>query len=35
MPSLSNDINWCAGSSVDTPYNCSTAVVLGMAVADS
>jgi methylamine dehydrogenase light chain len=35
LPSLSNDINWCAGSSVDIPYNCSTAVVLGMAVADS
>ena len=35
QPSLSNDINWCAGSSVDTPYNCSTAVVLGVAVADS
>ena len=35
LTSQSNDINWCAGSSVGTPYNCSTAVVLGSAVADS
>jgi len=35
FPSLSNDINWCAGSSQDIPYNCSTAVVLGLAVEDS
>ncbi len=35
MPSLSNDINWCATSSADIPYNCSAAVVLRLAVADS
>ena len=35
QPFLSNDINWCAGSSADIVYNCSTAVVLGLAVADS
>ena len=35
QPFLSNDINWCAGSSVDVAYNCSTAVVLGLAVAES
>jgi len=35
QPFLSNDINWCAGSTVDIIYNCSTAVVLGLAVADS
>ena len=35
QPSLANDINWCAGSSADMVYNCSTAVVLGLALADS
>jgi len=35
IPSLSNDINWCAGSEQDVVYNCSTAVVLGLAVAES
>jgi methylamine dehydrogenase light chain len=25
-----NDINWCAGSTADIAYNCSTAVVMGV-----
>lgn len=35
QPPLSNDINWCAGSAVDITYNCSTAVVVGLAVQKS
>jgi methylamine dehydrogenase light chain len=35
QPFQSNDINWCAGSAADVAYNCSTAVVLGLAVADT
>ncbi len=35
QPFQSNDINWCAGSSAGIAYHCSTAVVLGLAVADS
>jgi len=35
QPPKSNDINWCAGSNADIPYNCSTAVVLGLAVEKS
>jgi methylamine dehydrogenase light chain len=35
QPFQSNDINWCAGSSADIAYHCSTAVVLGLALADS
>lgn len=30
-PPLSNDINWCAGSTGDIAYHCSLAVVLGVA----
>jgi len=26
----SNDINWCAGSTADIIYNCSTAVIVGV-----
>jgi methylamine dehydrogenase light chain len=35
QPFLSNDINWCAGSSVGVAYHCSTAVVLGLATEES
>jgi len=35
QPFQSNDINWCAGSSAGIAYHCSTAAVLGLAVADS
>jgi methylamine dehydrogenase light chain len=31
IPALSNDINWCAGSTGDIAYHCSLAVVLGVA----
>ena len=33
-PPLSNDINWCAGSTGDIAYHCSMAVVLGVATED-
>jgi len=35
QPFQSNDINWCAGSATGIAYHCSTAVVLGLAVAES
>lgn len=33
-PDLANDINWCAGSDADIVYNCSTAVLMGIASED-
>lgn len=33
-PDLANDINWCAGSGADIVYNCSTAVLMGVASED-
>ncbi|MGB5948302.1 MAG: methylamine dehydrogenase light chain [Parvibaculum sp.] len=29
-----NDINWCAGSGADIVYNCSTAVLMGVATGE-
>jgi methylamine dehydrogenase light chain len=29
-----NDINWCAGSTADIVYNCSTAVIMGVSTGD-
>lgn len=29
LPQASNNINWCAGSSADIVYNCSTAIIVG------
>lgn len=29
-----NDINWCAGSTADIIYNCSTAVIVGVSTGD-
>jgi methylamine dehydrogenase light chain len=30
LPQASNNINWCAGSSADIIYNCSTAIIVGV-----
>ncbi len=30
LPQASNNINWCAGSSADITYNCSTAIIVGV-----
>ncbi len=30
-PANSNNINWCAGSDADIVYNCSTAIIVGVA----
>lgn len=30
LPQASNNINWCAGSSADIVYNCSTAIIVGV-----
>tara|TARA_R110000868_G_scaffold3471_3_gene22275 strand:- start:6765 stop:7271 length:507 start_codon:yes stop_codon:yes gene_type:complete len=29
-----NDINWCAGSTADIVYNCSTAVIMGVSTGE-
>lgn len=30
LPQAANNINWCAGSSADIVYNCSTAIIVGL-----
>lgn len=30
LPQAANNINWCAGSSADIIYNCSTAIIVGV-----